>query len=79
MRKLFIPIVVGAAFGVAAPSQAAQKHREVVERLDEDGGFTVDCGEFGPFGFDNVVTGHQIVRITEQGGPRATTAGGQPS
>ncbi len=65
MRKLFVPIVVVAAFGVAAPSQAAQKHREVVERLDEEGGFTVDCGEFGPFDFDNVVAGHQRVTITE--------------
>jgi hypothetical protein len=65
MRKLFTPIVLVAALGVVAPSQAAQKHREVVERIDEDGGFTVDCGEFGPYDFDNVVAGHQTVTITE--------------
>ena len=66
MRKLFTPIVVVvAALGVVAPSQAAQKHREVVERIDEDGGFTIDCSEFGPYDFDNVVAGHQTVTVTE--------------
>lgn len=65
MRKLCTPIVIVAMLGVVAPSQAASKHREVVERIDEDGGFTVDCGEFGPYDFDNVVAGHQKVVITE--------------
>jgi hypothetical protein len=66
MRKLFTPIVAGVvALGLAAPSQAAQKHREVVERIDEDGGFSIDCGEFGPYDFDNIVAGHQWVTITE--------------
>jgi hypothetical protein len=65
MRKLFAPIVILAALGVAVPAQAAQKHREVVERIDEDGGFTVDCSEFGPYDFDNVVAGHQTLTITE--------------
>ena len=66
MRKLLTPIVAGVvALGVVAPSQAAQKHREVVERIDEDGGFSIDCGEFGPYDFDNVVAGHQWITITE--------------
>lgn len=67
MRELLTPIVLAGvvALGVVAPSQAAQKHREVVERIDEDGGFTVDCGEFGPYEFSNIVAGHQWLTITE--------------
>jgi hypothetical protein len=56
-----------ALVAIAAPTAgAAGKQRVVVDRFSEPYGFSIDCGEFGPYGFDNVVDGRrQRVSVTE--------------
>ncbi len=70
MHKTASAIALLAASGAFAlantgPAAAAAKQRVVVDRFSEDYAFAIDCGDFGPYGFDNEVVGHQRVAVTD--------------
>ena len=70
MHKTASAIALLAASGAFAlattgPAGAAAKQRVVVERFTEDYELAIDCGEFGPYEFDNEVVGRQRVAVTD--------------
>ncbi|HVF79590.1 MAG TPA: hypothetical protein VNA28_14940 [Solirubrobacteraceae bacterium] len=44
---------------------AAGKKRVVVDRYSAPYEFAIDCSQFGPYSFDNVVSGHERKQVTE--------------
>ena len=66
MRRIAIAaLTAGLALVAAAPAGAAGKQREVVERFTEPYAFSVDCGDFGDYDFDNVVSGVQRIQLVD--------------
>lgn len=66
MRRLLPAVVVAmCALASTAPAQAEGKKRVVVDRGSESYEFAVPCADFGPYTFDNVVSGRQHVKVTE--------------
>lgn len=68
MHKTASTIALLAASGALALTSsagAAAKQRVVVDRFADDYEFPVDCGEFGPYEFDNDVVGHERVAVTD--------------
>lgn len=66
MRR-FVPAVVVAlsALAATAPAHAEGKQRVVVERFTQSYEFAIPCGDFGPYAFDNLVSGTEHVQVTE--------------
>ena len=60
-------LAASGAFALAntGPAGAAAKQRVVVDRFSEDYEFAIDCGEFGPYEFDNEVVGHERIAVTD--------------
>ncbi len=56
---------VGATLAFTGAAAAAGTKRVVVERSVQPYEFSVDCGDFGPYGFDNVVEGRQRAQVTD--------------
>ncbi len=66
MRRLLSAVVVAVcALASTAPAHAEGKHRVVVDRFSDSYEFAIPCGDFGPYTFDNVVSGTQHVQVTE--------------
>ena len=66
MYKLAVIAAAGAvALGQASSAGAAGKQRVVVDRFSDTYEFAVDCSEFGPYDFDNLVDGRQRVQVTD--------------
>jgi len=68
MPRHFRPIALltlAAALVPAAPAAAAPTERIVVERFVEPYEFTIDCSEFGPYAFENLVSGIQRIRVVD--------------
>ena len=58
-------VLVGLATLVPAPAVAAAQERQVVARFTAPFEDTIDCGEYGPYDFDDVFSGWQRLSITE--------------
>ncbi len=57
---------LAASLILAGPAAAAPRtERVVVDRFSDTYDFAIDCGEFGPYAFDNHVVGRERVRVTE--------------
>ena len=65
MTRPIAAAVLAASLIVAAPAGAARTERVVVERFSDTYELAIDCGEFGPYAFDNLVSGRERVRVTE--------------
>lgn len=66
MRSIKIAAAAtGCMLALGGSAGAAGKHRVVVDQVNEPYEFTIDCSDFGPYSFDNIVSGHQRVRVTE--------------
>jgi hypothetical protein len=65
MLKAAVAAAVGGTLALAGPADAAQTKRVVVDRGVDQYEFAIDCADFGPFGFENIVTGQQRVQVTE--------------
>ena len=66
MRKLVVAVVVAmCALASTAPAHAEGKQRVVVERFTQSYEFAIPCGDFGPYAFDNLVSGTEHVQVTE--------------
>ena len=65
MRRLSIAATAACTLGLAASAQAAGTQRVVVDRFTEQFEFRVDCSDFGPYNFSNLVAGRQKVTVTE--------------
>ncbi len=65
MKVLYAVAVVAASLAAAAPAGAAGKHRIVVDRFNDSYELAVDCSEFGPYEFSNLVSGQERVKVTE--------------
>lgn len=66
--KITAPAVTAAVLAllfVAAPAGAAGKHRVVVDRFADSYELGIDCSEFGPYEFENLVVGHERVLVTD--------------
>lgn len=56
-------VVILIAAGVADASKG--KTRTVVDRFSGPYAFNIDCGDFGPYEFENLVAGHERIRVTD--------------
>jgi hypothetical protein len=65
MTRPIAAAVLAASLILAAPAGAARTERVVVERFSDTYELAIDCGEFGPYAFDNLVSGRERVRVTE--------------
>jgi hypothetical protein len=66
MRRLSVAVVVAVcALAATAPAHADGKQRVVVDRFSDSYELAVPCADFGPYTFDNVVSGIQHVQVTE--------------
>ncbi len=66
MTRLVPAVVVAlCALAATAPAHAEGKQRVVVERFSQPYEFAVPCGDFGPYAFDNLVSGTEHVQVTE--------------
>jgi hypothetical protein len=65
MTRPICAAAIAASLLVAAPAGAAQTERVVVERHSDTYEFPIDCAEFGPFAFDNLVSGREHVRVID--------------
>ena len=65
MTRPIAAAVLAASLIVAAPAGAARTERVVVDRFSDTYDLAIDCGEFGPYEFDNLVSGRERVRVTE--------------
>ncbi|HEV2060613.1 MAG TPA: hypothetical protein VGR11_14755 [Solirubrobacteraceae bacterium] len=66
MRSIKIAAAAaGCMLALGGSAGAAGKHRVVVDRVNEPYEFTIDCSDFGPYSFDNIVSGHERTRVTE--------------
>jgi hypothetical protein len=67
LTRSFFTLATSCALLLASGTTAgaAAKHRDVVDRFSEPYAFAVDCGEFGPYAFENLVAGRQRVQVTE--------------
>jgi hypothetical protein len=65
MTRPIAAAVLAASLIVAAPAGAARTERVVVDRFSDTYDLAIDCGEFGPYAFDNLVSGRERVRVTE--------------
>lgn len=55
----------GCLLALTGSAAAAGKQRVVVDRYSEPYEFAIHCLEFGPYDFDNLVSGHERTRVTE--------------
>ena len=69
MTRPIAAAVLAASLIVAAPAGAARTERVVVDRFTDTYEFPVDCSEFGPYAFDNLVSGRQHVRVIDVSTP----------
>ena len=65
MRKFWMAAAAVAVLGSSATAQGAMKERVVVERFTDSFAFSIDCAEFGPYAFENQVSGTQRIRVVE--------------
>ena len=65
MRRLSIAATAACTLGLAASAQAAGTQRVVVDRFTGQFEFSVDCSDFGPYNFSNLVAGRQKMTVTE--------------
>lgn len=65
MLKTMAAAAAIGTFALAGSADAAGTKRVVVERSVQAYDFKVDCGEFGPYGFDNIVKGTQRAQVTD--------------
>jgi hypothetical protein len=65
MTRPIAAAVLAASLIVAAPAGAARMERVVVDRFSDTYELAIDCGEFGPYAFENLVSGRERVRVTE--------------
>lgn len=67
MSKLRIAAVaaVGALATAATPADAAKYERVLVDRFTHPYDFGIDCAEFGPYEFTNLVEGRERVKVTD--------------
>jgi hypothetical protein len=65
MLKAAVAAAVGGTLALAGPADAAQTKRVVVERGVDQYKFAIDCADFGPFGFENIVEGEQHAQVIE--------------
>ena len=54
-------VLVGLATLVSAPAVAAAQERQVVARFTAPFEDTIDCGEYGPYDFDDVFSGMPFI------------------
>ncbi len=60
-----LALAAGALFALAGSAGAAGTKRVVVERANVPYELVIDCADYGPHDFANVVTGTQHLQITE--------------
>lgn len=67
MRKIWIAVAASAlcALGTAPAADAAGKQRIVVENRSESYEFAIDCRPFGPYDFDILVSGRELITVTD--------------
>ena len=66
MKKLTVTALAATCvFGSAASADAAGKQRVLVDRFVEPYEFPVPCADFGPWEFDNLVSGVQRIRVVD--------------
>jgi hypothetical protein len=65
MTRPIAGAVLAAPHMGAAPAGAARTERVVVDRFSDTYDLAIDCGEFGPYAFENLVSGRERVRVTE--------------
>ena len=66
MRSIKVAAVAaGCVLALGGSAGAAGKQRVVVDRYSEPYEFAIDCSEFGPHDFDNLVSGHERKQVTE--------------
>jgi hypothetical protein len=57
---------IAASLILAGPAAASSRtERVVVDRFTDHYDLAVDCSEFGPYSFENLVTGREHVRVIE--------------
>jgi hypothetical protein len=64
-RKLVAVLGAAAMLVPAGMASAGGKERVLVESFTESYAFAVDCGDFGPYAFENEVEGSARVRVTD--------------
>jgi len=65
-RRLVVGFVAAlCALTATVPAHAEGKQRVVVERFSDSYELAIPCGEFGPYAFDNLVSGREHVQVTE--------------
>ena len=69
MTRPIAAAVLAASLIVAAPAGAARTERVVVDRFSDTYEFPVPCSDFGPYAFDNLVSGREHVRVVEVSAP----------
>lgn len=66
MRKIKVAAAAaGIVLACGGSAGAAGKQRVVVERFSESYEFAIDCADFGPYSFENLVSGDQKVSVAE--------------
>jgi hypothetical protein len=65
MTRPIAAAVLAASLIVAAPAGAARTERVVVDRFSDTYELSIPCADFGPYAFDNLVSGRERVRVTE--------------
>lgn len=65
MLKAAVAAAVGGTLALAGPADAAGTKRVVVERSVQQYEFAIPCGDFGPYGFANLVEGEQRAQVTD--------------
>jgi hypothetical protein len=63
--KTAVAAAIGGTLAFAGAADAAGTKRVVVERSLQQYEFTIPCGDFGPYGFSNIVEGEQRAIVTD--------------
>ena len=65
MLRTMAAAAAAGTFALAGSAAAADTKRVVVERSVQSYDFRIDCSEFGPHDFENVVQGTQRAQVTD--------------
>jgi hypothetical protein len=60
-----LALAAGGLLAIGGTADAAGTQRVVVDRFTEPYSFNIDCADFGPYDFENVVVGTQHQQVTE--------------
>ena len=65
-KRLCVASAVMAALAVVSVAAAASgKQRLIVDQFSDSYSFAVDCADFGPYDFENLVSGRERIQVTD--------------